>query len=547
MTPASPSIAAPLRAALPVLALCVVLSVVVQATMLTTPLLTMHVFDGLIETRSLDTLWVLASVFGVVLLLGGVLRLLRAALLAALAERVGRRLELRALAASVRVALAGDRTVAGRALQDVAALRRLLGGSVPIDLLDLVSIPIALGVLWMLHPRFFLVAVIACVVQGTIGLAADHATRGPVQAASQQETRGRRDLAGRLAQRDLVLGLGLLPAVLGRFAPVQAKAMAARGGAEERARALNGLLQLATSAQQLAIVATGVTLLLAHEVSPGVMLAAATMSGLATQPVKHLVGHWRDWSEGIAAVRRLAGTVRQGAAPEALPAEDSEAGLRLEGLTLQPEGAASPLVADLTVSFAPGTAIVVAGPNGVGKSTLLRAVLGLTEPIAGRVLLDGQDTLRADRAQLGPTLGYLPQEAQLMDGSVIENIGRFSGAGTGSAVAAARAVGAHAAIGRLSRGYENPAGPDARLSGGQSRLVALARAFHGSPRLLVLDEPEAGLDGNARAGLRQAVMQARDSGAVVLLVSHDAGAWRGVADQVLRLAKGGAWSVEDAA
>jgi len=541
--------AAPRRArgALPVLGLCVLLSAAIQATMLTTPLLTMHVFDGVMESRNLDTLYVLAAAMLVALLLGGALRWLRAALLAALAERVGRRLEIGALAASVRVSLAGERAAAGRALQDAAELRRMLGGSVPADVLDLVSIPVALFVLWLLHPLFFAVAFAASVVQGVIGVLADRATRGPVAAAALQEGRSRRDLTGRLAQRELVLGLGLLPTVLARFAPGQAEAGAARASAERRARALSGLLQLAVFGQQIAIVWVGVWLLLANEISPGSMLAAATLVGLATQPVVQLVGHWRDWSEGIAAARRLAAVTRQGAAPAPALPEAAAPGLVVEGLTLQHDGTTHPLVAGLDLLLPPGTAVVVAGANGAGKTTLLRALLGLVPPQAGRVLLDGQDTWRADRAALGPRIGYLPQEALLLDGSVMENIGRFAGGETADAVAAARRVGAHEAIGRLPRGYETAAGPDAGLSGGQSRLVALARAFHGAPRLILLDEPEAGLDGAARARLRAAVAAARDGGAVVLLVSHDPGAWRGVADRVLRIGRGGAWSLEEAA
>ncbi|MBR0650222.1 ATP-binding cassette domain-containing protein [Roseomonas terrae] len=548
MSAAMSPVATPVRAALPVLALCVLMSVAVQASMLTTPLLTMHVFDGVLESRNLETLWVLAAAMLVILLLGGLLRHLRAAMLAALSERVGRKLELRALAASVRVALGGERAVAGRALQDVAELRRLLGGTVPVDILDLVSIPIALVVLWMLHPLFFVVALVSSILQGLIGIAADRATRGPVQAAAQQEGRGRRDLSGQLAQRELVLGLGLLPVILARFAPMQSHVMADRGVAEGRARALSGLLQLAVFAQQLATVAVGVTLLLAHAVSPGAMIAAATMTSLATQPVVHLVSHWRDWGDGIAAAQRLAGVVRRGRAPDAVPAEaGGPPGLRIEGLTLRPEGRTTPLVAGMTIDLPPGTAWVVAGPNGIGKSTLLRAVLGLAAPEEGRVLLDGQDTLRSDRATLGPRIGYLPQEPQLLDGSVLENVGRFAADGTGDVVTASRLVGAHVAIGRLPRGYESLAGPDAGLSGGQTRLVALARAFHGTPRLLVLDEPEAGLDNHGRATLRQAVVRARDGGAVVLLVSHDPAAWSDVADGALRLAKGGAWTQESMA
>nr|WP_272877290.1 ATP-binding cassette domain-containing protein [Neoroseomonas eburnea] len=524
---------------------CILLSMAVQATMLTTPLLTMHVFDGVLESRSLDTLWVLALAFLAVLMLGGALRHMRAALLAAMAERVGRRLELRALAATVRVSLAGDRVAAARALQDVAALRRLLGGTVPADVLDLLSIPLALGFLWMLHPLFFAVTFAAALAQAVIGVLADRTARGTLAAAMLAEGQGRRELIGRLGQRDLVLGLGLLPAVLARFAPVQARAIAGRGDAERQARALAGLLQLAGFAQQIAVVGTGVWLLLDHRISPGSMIAATSMVNLATQPVMHLVGHWRDWSEGMAAARRLSGVVRRGAPPAPVPPEVSApSGLLIEDLTLRVPGAARSLLEGMSLSLPPGNAVVIAGPNGAGKTTLLRAILGLAEPEGGRVLLDGWDTLRAPRGEIGPRLGYLPQDAQLLEGSVMENIGRFGTDGAAGAVAAARMVGAHDAIGRLPRGYENAAGPDAGLSGGQARLVALARAFHGAPRLIVLDEPEAGLDAPARAGLRNAVAAARDGGAVVLLVSHAPSAWQEVADGVLTLKGDGSWSLE---
>jgi ABC-type protease/lipase transport system fused ATPase/permease subunit len=537
----------PLRLAAPTLLVCVLLSLAVQATMLTAPLLTMHVFDGVLESRNLATLWVLTAAFLAALLLGGVLQYLRAALLGALAERVGRRLQLQALAATVRVALGGDRAASGRALQDVAELRRLLGGSVAADVLDLLSIPVAMAFLWLLHPLFLAVALAAALLQGAVGLLADRATRGGMADATMHEARGRRGLLQQLALRDMVMGLGMLPAALGRFAPRQAQAMARRARAERDARALSGLLELAVFAQQGATVGAGVWLLLAHEISPGSMLAAATLTAFATRPVVHLVGHWRDWGEGLAAAGRLAALVRRGAPPApAPPCPEAPPGLVVQGVTLRAPGGTHPLVEALDLVVPPGGALVLAGPNGAGKTTLIRALLGLVPPAAGRVLLDGADTLRAPRHGPAPRIGYLPQEAQLLAGSVLDNIARFDAADPHAAVAAARRVGAHEAIGRLPRGYESDAGPESGLSGGQARLVALSRAFHGGPRLVVLDEPEAGLDGAARAGVRAAVAAARAEGAAVLLVSHDPAAWRGAVDGVLRLTGRGPWALEDA-
>ncbi|MFZ4407543.1 MAG: ATP-binding cassette domain-containing protein [Paracraurococcus sp.] len=524
--------------------LCLVLSVAVQGTLLVAPLLTMHVFDGVIASRNLDTLTALSLGGTVALVLGGLLRVLRAALLAGIAEQLGRRLQLRAVVASVRVALDGDRARPALALQDVSELRRLLGGSLPADLLDLLSMPVALGFLWVLHPAFFAVALAVLAVKTVLAIAADRATRVMVRDATAAAARSAAGLTAALRHADTVRGLGLMPAVLRRWAPDWVGALEQQDAAQRRAKAMQALLQLATFAQQVGIVAIGAWLTVRQECSPGAMMAATIMVGFATSPLVALVAQWRDWSFGLLAIRRLRALAADGAPPAPLPpVPDAAPGLVLDGVTVRPPGGTRVLVRDLTLRLAPGEAWALLGPNGIGKTSLLRAVLGLAAPAAGRVLLDGQDMLAADRAALGRRVGYLGQEAQLLDGTVMENIGRFGEADAAGVVAAARQAGAHAHIGRLQRGYDTPAGSVAGLSGGQQRLIGLARALHGTPRLVVLDEPEAGLDAASRASLRDAVRQACAQGAVVLLVTHQHADWAEVLDGTLRLGPDGTWSV----
>ena len=524
---------------------CLALSVAVQGTVLVTPLLTMHVFDGVLESRNTATLTVLALAFALALLLGGLLRQMRAALLAAVAERLGRRVQLRALTASVRVALHGDGTRPALGIQDVAELRRLLGGTMLPDLLDLLSVPVALGFLWLLHPLFFAVGFAALLLKAGLAFASNRVTRGHIAQATAAAARSASDLASALRQPEAVLGLGMLPAVLRRWTPGWLDALERQDAAQRRARALHGLLLLADFAQQMAIVVAGAWLLIQHAASPGVMLAATTMVGFATNPVVALVARWRDWAYGLLAWRRLRALAEAGTAPApAARMAGAPEGVAFQSVTVRVPGTGRPLVRELTLHLAPGEAWALLGPNGVGKTSLLRATLGLAAPAAGRVLLDGQDTWRADRATLGARLGYLPQEPQLLQGSVLDNIARFGDSAPAGAVEAARRAGAHDAIGRLHKGYDTPAGPGSGLSGGQQRLVALARALHGTPRLIVLDEPEAGLDAASRAGLRAGVAAARAGGAVVLLVTHDAAPWAGALDGVLRLQPDGGWQIE---
>ncbi|MGG5819309.1 ATP-binding cassette domain-containing protein [Falsiroseomonas sp. HW251] len=526
-------------------ATCVALSVAAQGAVLVTPLLTMHVFDGVLESRSYSTLVVLAIAFAVALLLSGLLRELRAALLAGIAERVGRRLQLRALTASVRVALGGEGHRPALALQDVAEMRRLLGGTMLPDLLDLMSIPVALGFLWLLHPLFFEVALCALVAKAGIAVAADRATRVTIAEATGATAAAASGLSAALRQPEAVRGLGMMPAVLRGWLPGWLAALDRQDRAQRRARALQGLLMLADFAQQMAIVTAGAWLLIGQATSPGAMLAATTMVGFATNPVVALVARWRDWAYGLLAWRRLRALAASGEAPAPAPRDASAPdGLVIEDVTVRVPAAGRDLVRNLSMRIAPGEVWAVLGPNGIGKTSLLRAVLGLAAPATGRVLLDGQDTHRADRGVLGPRIGYLAQEPLLLQGSVMDNIGRFAEATPEAAVAAARRAGAHDAIGRLARGYETQAGAGTGLSGGQQRLVALSRALLGSPRLLVLDEPEAALDAAAREGLHRGVSEAARGGAVVLLVTHDARPWTGRLDGTLRLTREGGWTVE---
>jgi ABC-type protease/lipase transport system fused ATPase/permease subunit len=258
------------------------------------------------------------------------------------------------------------------------------------------------------------------------------------------------------------------------------------------------------------------------------------------------VAAWRDWAFGAAAFGRLRRLIAGAAAVVPRPAlAEAPPGLLVEGLTLELPGSGRTLLRDLYLHLAPGRLLLVAGPNGAGKTSLLRALLGIAPPAAGQALLDGADTARTRRREIGPRLGYLPQGALLLEGSVLENIARLGDAPAAEAIAAAREAGAHEPVGRLPEGYASAAGPSAGLSGGQRQLVAAARALFGGPALLVLDEPEAGLDATGIAGLLAAVAAAKARGAAVVLVTHQPGPWAALVDLRLCLDGAGGWELEE--
>ncbi len=528
-----------------VLATALGLSLARQALGLATPLLTMHVFDSASESGNLDTLAVLSLVFVVALVMAAAMRAMRAGLMAALAEDLSRRLSLDALQAAVRSALSGNRRPGLAALQDTAELRRFLSGGGVSDMFDMVSVPLLVLVLFLLHPVYGVTVTAFCLLIATLGFVLDRTTRGMVRGASDRQLQTMGELQGRLRQSDMLEGLGMLSAVVRRWQPAQAAALADGDGAQARARAVRGVTEFASWLAQAMTVVTGVILAVNDQASPGSIIAAMMLTGMAVQPVSRIVVTWREWAFAALAWRRLQELFAEHAAPSAAPPEpEVHEGLWLREISWTPPERRRKVIDGLSLYCPPGSVTVVLGPNGTGKSSLLRLALGLAQPDAGQVLLDGQDTHRTPREAIGPRIGYLPQDVQLLDGSVLDNIARFGPDAAATAVDAARLAGAHDMIGRLPLGYGAEAGPSGTLSQGQRRMIGLARALHGSPRLLVLDEPEAGLDRPGREAARNAVMAARAAGTACLVVSHDPALWAGHVDQVLRLGRDGAWAVE---
>ena len=525
-----------------VMAICLGLSVGVQAALLASPLLTMHVFDGVLQSRNDDTLLALSLGFVLMVSLGGLLRYLRARLVATASESAGLRLQAGALGASVRGALAGDRARGLAALGDVSEVRRMLGGAVASDLLDLLTVPAAIAFLFLLHPLYGWTALAGCILLAALGALADRTTRALVRDAMAEQARSTAALTGRLRGRDMLHGLGMLRATLLRWRPEGQRAIELGDAAQRRARAIQGIASFTGLLLQMAMVTLGAWLVARQDASTGSLLAATMLAGMAAAPVSRVVATWRDWAYGVAAWRRLTGFIAAHAEPALLPPDPAApTGLGVANLTVTTPDGSRELMRDLDLTLPPGSVLGVRGANGAGKSSLLRAILGIAPVRGGECRLDGEDLRTPDVRNA--RVGYLPQGAQLLHGSVLDNIRRFGGEDAGPAVAAARRVGAHEPIGRLPRGYDTPAGSQSGLSGGQRQLVALARAFYGAPRLLVLDEPEAGLDAAAIVLLRAAVTAARDEGAIVILVTHDPTEWAGLVTHWLDLGADAAWQI----
>jgi HlyD family type I secretion membrane fusion protein len=499
--------------------------------------------DAMRAASNLDTYLAMAFIFVWVTVLSEIYLHQRATMLSAGAQRFGLRLQAEALQSSVRNAVRVDMQAGAATLQDIVTAQRFVAGPALTDALDLVGAVLAVIALFYVDEGFGWISVAGILSVFAIGWLRRAATARPSAAAEARLGEATGQLAGDFTHADTGRGLGQLVAGLFRWYRRYDRTLEASHLAHVRNHAIEEVEHLVTGAFVLGLMVHGIALVFAGTGTMGLVLCAFFGGYKAIAPFAGVVQYWASWNKGISALRRLQQVLRQDAPPPVHLADmAARPGLVVEQLGFWPEGRATPVLEGIDVHLPPGSVALVQGRNGAGKSTFLRLVLGLLRPTTGRVLLAGQNTHFCDREELGSQVGYLPQDIQLLDATVQDNIGRGPGRPLAEVVDAARHVGIHDMIGRLPQGYRTACGS---LAAGQQRLIALARALLGGPCLLVLDEPEAGLDGAARHMLLAAVERVRLAGGVVLVVTHEPEAWAEAAHYVLRLAQDGGWSLDE--
>jgi ATP-binding cassette subfamily C protein len=500
------------------------LSAFSNALMLTVPLYTMQVYDRVMSSRSTDTLLMLSAVACGALVLYAVLDYVRARAFQIMATVSARRLNVPTLEAAILDALSGGGRNAGQAMRDLNELRNFMTGSAVSVPLDLLWTPIFLVILFLLHPVYGWVAVGAAVLLLAMSLVTDAATRRPLQEANRASARAFSDIGAAVRHAEAVEAMGMLPALARRWEAANADQAEMMDAGTARARALAAASRALRLILQIAMIATGAVLVIRAEASPGSMMAAGMLMGRMLHPFEVLVDGWRQWVFAISALGRVrsvlaAGGARRGAMP--LPCPSGR--LVVDRLGYVPPGHDRPVLRGVSFQLEPGEVLGVIGPSGAGKSTLARLIVGVWEPTAGGIFLDGHSTYLWERESFGRAVGYVPQAVSLLDGTVRENIARMAEADPADVVRAARTAGVHETIGRLPFGYDTPVGEGSyALSGGQRQRIALARALFGSPRLLVLDEPNSSLDQPGEQALLHAIGEAKAAGTTVVLIAHRA-------------------------
>jgi ATP-binding cassette subfamily C protein len=518
-----------------------VMSGLVNVLYLTGSFFMLEVYDRVIPSRSVPTLVGLAVLALVLYAFQGALETLRARILTRVGAALDEALSGRVFDIVVRGPLKGTTQGDGLLpLRDLDQLRGFLGGTGPSAFFDLPWMPIYLVICFLFHPLIGVAALVGAIALAILGLLTDGATRRPAQTATGHGMR-RNGLAeaGR-RNAEVLAAMGMQAHFATRWGQANRDYMIAQQRTSDIVGGFGAVSKVFRMALQSGVLALGAWLVINGQASAGIIIASSILVARALAPAELAIVNWKGFVQARQSWARLSdlfAAMPPSARPHALPAPSRS--LRIESISVAPPGTFVPVVRDVSFALRAGQGLGIIGPSASGKSSLVRAIVGVWPTARGKVRLDGAALDQWASGDLGPHLGFLPQEVELFAGTIAENIARFDPqAPAGAVIAAARAAGVHDLILRLPKGYDTRIGEGgAGISAGQRQRVGLARALYGDPFLVILDEPNANLDSEGENALTQAILGVRERGGICVVVAHRPSALAAV-DLILMMADG---------
>ena len=485
----------------------------------------LQLYDRVITSGSHSTLLMLTLIMVLLMTTMGLLEWVRGEILI----RSGARLELllndRLFGLTFKNALMTNGKSGSQPLDDLTGLRTFLTTNGLFAFFDAPWLPIYIAVMFMFHEWFGWMAVGTAVILVALALLNESLTSKTLAEANSLSASGSLLVTKNLRNAEVVESMGMLEGIrsgwqkgTNRILQLQAKASSSNG----TVRALSKTLRIMS---QSLVLGVGAYLVIMEEISPGLMIAGSILLGRALAPIDLMIGSWRGFVAARGMYSRLNKLLLEIPAEKekmSLPAPDGQ--ISVDNIMVSAPGQRMPIVTGVNFTLEAGESMGIIGPSAAGKSVLARALLGIWPTLSGKVRLDGVDIFSWDRKELGPHIGYLPQDIELFQGTVAENISRFNGVDSAKVVAAAKLADVHEMILKLPQGYDTVI--DAQggvLSGGERQRVGLARAVYGNPKLILLDEPNSNLDELGEMALQNALDALKEKKATVIVITHRRG------------------------
>lgn len=497
-------------------------SMLINLLMLVPSLYMLQVYDRVLPSRNGVTLAMLSLIMMGMYGMISALEYVRSFIVIRIGAKLDMHLNKRVYTAAFETNLKQQGVNAGQSLNDLTTIRQFVTGNALFAFFDAPWFPIYLIVIFIFNVWLGVFSLLGSALLVVLAIANERVSRRPLSEATTLSIRSTSLATSNLRNAEVIEAMGMLPDLMARWSVLNAGFLSRQADASEKAALVGNVTKFVRLTLQSLVLGLGALLAIDGKVSPGMMIAGSILMGRALSPLETVIAVWRQWSSAKSAYERLVDLLDSN--PErrigmSLPAPSGR--MTLEGVSAAPPGGRVAVLQGLSFSIEAGDVVGVIGPSASGKSTLARLLVGAWPAAVGTVRLDGADIYQWDKDQLGPHIGYLPQDIELFGGSIAENIARFGQIDSQLVIEAAQLAGVHDMILRLPQGYDTLVGDaGAGLSGGQKQRIGLARALYRNPALIVLDEPNSNLDEIGEAALKLAIDRLRAAGKTVVLITH---------------------------
>lgn len=498
-------------------------SLLINFLMITPSIYMLQVYDRVVATGNKSTLLMLTLIVIVLFITMASLEWVRSQILVKVSTRLEMLLNQRLFQIAFKQSLySGGQRATTQPLDDLTGLRQFLTGNGLFAFFDAPWMPIYLILLFMFHPWFGWFSIMTAILLGIVAGVTEKATTKILGEANNVSMATRGALGRNLRNAEVIESMGMLGKIRQRWMVGAVKVLDLQAIASSRAGLLTALSKVIRMSSQSLVLGLGAYLVIEREISPGLMIAGSILMGRALAPIDLIIGSWKGFISARGQYKRLNDILLQiPADKEHMLLPDPEGRIQLENAVVVPPGSKLPVIKGINLVIEKGDIVGVIGPSGAGKSTLARAILGIWPTANGAIRLDGAEVFNWDREHLGDFIGYLPQDIELFEGTISENIARFGDIDPEQVVEAAKMADVHDLILRFPEGYDTLIGSSGgNLSGGQRQRIGLARALYGNPVLVVLDEPNSNLDEQGEAALEKALIKLKQKQSTVLIITH---------------------------
>ncbi|MBT8606646.1 type I secretion system permease/ATPase [Polynucleobacter paneuropaeus] len=482
----------------------------------------LEIYDRVLTSRNHFTLLMLSVIILGLYIVYSVLDAIRSYTVIEVGKKIDGKLNHRIYTAAFEQNLKVKGGSAGQALNDLTTIRQFVTGPSLYAFFDAPWFPFYLIVIFLFNVWLGVYSTVCVLILLILAVINENLTHSSLTEANSLAVQSSGIASTNLRQAEVIESMGMLPALRARWFKVHDHFLGKQAIASQYASSIGALTKFFRTLMQSFALGFAAYLVLENELSPGMMIAATILLGKATSPVEMVIGYWKQWRGAVSAYERLSLLLENNPSRSKGMSLPRPAGfVNLEGVFAAPPGAQKAVLKNVSFQIQPGDVMGIIGPSAAGKSTLARVIVGIWPSTPNAARIDGADVYRWNKDELGPAIGYMPQDIELFPGTVSENIARFTEFNSEEVIEAAKSAGVHDLVLRLPEGYDTRIGDGGMgLSGGQKQRIALARALFGRPNLIVLDEPNSNLDDIGELALIDAIRGLQSRNATVVVITH---------------------------